>query len=647
MFDDFKDAWKVKHQKDYQSRRAKVQAALDELWLAGDQLEALHKNGNDSAKVPFKDARFEHKREAKRLEDADDLAKTDKLAAYKLLDEIKKAARTAAEAASKAREEKVYQDPSSRLQLDMGEGWQGPPAKVHPASIKGFDKLNKDEIEQATKEIGAKIKKGKQLLDDLMVHPEEYLDKQPELKEITDLMWYLRNKAEEMVGQAFEKGALSLPDSGNLLRGYLDRCQEVYNRYSSHMKAQQEKVGGSARAIDAYEGDIKTNPDALLPYGMNTMLVQSIKMDKTGEERLYIKLETESARLGAPSLGAMPKAYAQHGLDVDPQFAESRGDLDAATLPKSRPQNPEDMERTIEHGKNLVRKQKSRVKNLKRFAENEIGGDSKAVEKELVPRYEAIIKAVKKLDPALVDALKKGNYKKEVNEMAANLEAFTSLLEKQDLKEDQAKAVDEAMEEFDKYFKEKGLDQNAESRVMTEVVLTADALKPKGLTAESVAGELNDALKDLKERESEQISVANLQALANGARRTLQRAANFTAAKPVKAAVQLLQAELDKVSNEIELLKHLSPQTADKTLQAHRQKLKEITQRSAIADDPAFPKLDEAQEAYDKALQAAYDIMQLSHLAKNDVVQTQVKKLAKEADEFLNVVELIETISKT
>jgi hypothetical protein len=231
--------------------------------------------------------------------------------------------------------------------------------------------------------------------------------------------------------------------------------------------------------------------------------------------------------------------------------------------------------------------------------------------------------------------------------MAANLEAFTSLLEKQDLKEDQAKAVDEAMEEFDKYFKEKGLDQNAESRVMTEVVLTADALKPKGLTAESVAGELNDTLKDLKEREADQISVANLQAMANGARRTLQRAANFTAAKPVKAAVQLLQAELDKVSNEIELLKHLSPQTADKTLQAHRQKLKEITQRSAIADDPAFPKLDEAQEAYDKALQAAYDISQLSHLAKNDVVQTQVKKLAKEADEFLNVVELIETISKT
>ena len=117
-------------------------------------------------------------------------------------------------------------------------------------SIKGFDKLDEDAAEEAFRVVGEKLQNGKQLLDRLLTDPEYASDPDvaPALKDVTDLMWYLRNKAEESAGAAFEKGALSIPDDGNLLRGYFDRCTEVYNRYSSHIKAQQEKAGGIARA---------------------------------------------------------------------------------------------------------------------------------------------------------------------------------------------------------------------------------------------------------------------------------------------------------------------------------------------------------------------------------------------------------------
>lgn len=641
MFDKFKKAFKVKRTNDFNRRKGKVEAALAEILQAIDPLEALLDNGNESARLPLNAARSSHRALVDRLAQAEALVAGKPDEAYKLLKDIKKQAKLAAKAALKAREEKVFQDPGSRVELDMGDDWQGPAPKIHPAAIKGFETLSKAEIAQATKDIGDKIRNGKQLLDGLLTRPEDFLDKEPEIKEITDLMWYLRNKAEEMVGEPFEKGALSLPDNGNLLRGYLDRCQEVYNRYSSHIKAQQEKVGGSARAVDAYEGDIRTNPDSLLPYGMNTMLVQSMQIEGTGEQRLYVKLETESARLGAKSLTAMASAYAKYGLDVDPQFAESRGDVDFATLPQSRPQHEHDMERTKEHGKNLIIKQKSRIKGLKRFTENEIGGNKDTVGKELVPRYEAIVKVAKKLELD-VDLLKAGNYKKEVNEMIANLEAFTATLEAAELDNDGAAKLTRAFDEFTDYCIAKGLDQNAQSRVMTEVVLTSDFLAPDGVTGETVLRELTAKLEELGRRNPDELNPGTLQALANAARRSLQKAANFMASPGVKDAAAALQAEIDRVSNELELLRHIAPAAASRLLRERLTEMAELRRRSLLVDADDFPTPQEAQSAYDRALQIAHAISKFEHLGMQGEVQRLLNQVIAEADEFIDVIEAAE-----
>lgn len=641
MFEKFKAAWKVKRGTDYERRKGKVEAALHEVMKAAASLEVLGKNGNEGAQLAFNAAQSSHKALQDRMAQADKLVTTKPGDAYALLEDVKKQAKLAAKAAKTAREEKVFQDPTSRIQLDMGEDWDGEPPRVHPASIKGFEKLSKEEIEEATKEIGNKIKNGKRLLDDLLLNPEEYLDKEPELKEITDLMWYLRNKAEELVGQPFEKGALSLPDNGKLLRGYLDRCSEVYNRFSSHMKDQQKKVGGSARAVDFYEGDIKTNPDGLLPYGMNTMLVQSMTMDDTGEERLYVKLETESARLGAPSMGKMLGAYRQHGLDVDPQLEQSRGDIDFATLPESRERTPEDMHRTIEHGKNLVRKQKSRIKGLKRFTENEIDGNKKAVTKELLPKYEAIAKAAKKIKIPF-DALEQGAYKKEFNVMVSNIEAFTAVVAEQAIDGEEEDLLNAALDAFTDYCFSKGLHQNAESRVMTEAVLTTDFLKPKGLTAEKVASELRDQLAQLQRRVDDELGAAKLQALANGARRSMQKAGNFINVKTVKDAADALQAETDKIMQQIKALKALSPLTALDRLGDHVTKLEDISERAMYVDARNFPKSSEAQAAFDAASHTAFNIGEMQHLSDNVPVQKALKELTDALDEFGDVIEVIE-----
>lgn len=645
MFEKFKAAWKVKRGNDYERRKGKVETALHEVVKAAAPLEILGKNGNEGAQLAFNSAVSSHKALQDRMLQADKLVSTKPGDAYALLEDIKKQAKLAAEAAKTAREEKVFQDPSSRIQLDMGEDWDGDPPKVHPASIKGFENLSREEIAQATKEIGNKIKNGKRLLDDLLLHPEEFLDKDPELKEITDLMWYLRNKAEELVGAPFEKGALSLPDNGKLLRGYLDRCSEVYNRFSSHMKEQQKKVGGSARAVDFYEGDIKTNPDGLLPYGMNTMLVQSVTIDGTGEERLYVKLETESARLGAPSGKAMLGAKIRHNLEVDPQLQESRGDLDFATLPTSRERTPEDMHRTIEHGKNLIRKQKSRIKGLKRFTENEIGGNKDAVAKELLPKYEAIGKVAKKLGVPK-DLLEQGNYKKEFHLMVSNLGEFLDMMEDEelddDLDEEQEQQLDAALQAFYDYVDSKGMDQNAQSRVMTEAVLTTDFLKPQGLTAEKVAAELRDQLAQLQRRVDDELGAAKLQALANGARRSMQKAGNFITVKRVKDAADALQAETDKIMLQIKDLKTMEPRTAVDRLNVHVKRLEALSERAMLVDARDFPKSGEAHAAHEEARLTAFNIGEMEHLSDSEPVKKALKVLSEALEEFEDVIEVIE-----
>lgn len=634
MFETFKKAWGKKRTNDYERRKGKVEAALKEVEKAAAPLQALGRNGNQGAQLAYNSAVSSCKALQDRLVQADELADSQPGDAYKLLEDIKKQARLAAEAAETAREEKVYKDPSSRVELNMGDGWEGPAPKIHPAAIKGFDTLDAVEIEKATEVIGDKIKSGKRLLDDLLLNPEAYLDKDPELKDIADLMWYLRTKAEELVGEPFEKGALSLPDSGKLLRGYLDRCEEVYNRFSSHLKDQQKKVGGSARGIDFYEGDINENPDALLPYGMNTLLVQSMTIDATGEERVYIKLETEGSRRGTG--GA--KGFIQHGFDSEAQLLPTREGLDLASLPQNRPEVPEDVGRARHHAMNFLFKQKSRIKGLGRFTENEIDGDKDAVKDELVPRYQAVIDAAKKLKLA-TDALKQGNYKKEFHVMVSNIEAFTSALENDALgDEKKVKPLADALDAFADFAISKGMDKNAGSRAMTEAVLTTEFLKPKGVTADSVASDLEAELLRLKNRPADEHRVARLEALMNGPRLSLQRAANFMTVPQVKRVVAQLQAEIDLIAKQVSANKDNVVALAPQLFDTHFRELRVMSVRGELPTaDPEFPSVEEAEVVCRAAMEFAREVADSKLRFPEDDRQTALDG----AIELMNEVDLL------
>jgi hypothetical protein len=164
--------------------------------------------------------------------------------------------------------------------------------------VPGIEALLGQERDELLADVGKKIENGKQKFAALKnASPEQLATMQPSREDVADLMWYLRSVAEDNKGEPFMKGSLTLPDEGSKLRGYFDKCSEVYRRDSSHLKSQQKIEGQKARGIDFYDGGIGDSESRkkMLPYGMNTVLVQSVK---TGDkQRLFVKMETEGARV--------------------------------------------------------------------------------------------------------------------------------------------------------------------------------------------------------------------------------------------------------------------------------------------------------------------------------------------------------------
>jgi hypothetical protein len=661
---EFKKAFKVKAEKSakkkFDGRQHSVSGKIARLREARATLQFFVNKGNPRAPQRLADADkilVGLEREFAAAQALGAQAQYDE--AYEQLAPIKANAEKGLQYIVDARDELLFQDPNNLIEIKMGKDWKGPAPKVHPASIKGFDTLDEDAAEEAFRVVGKKLQNGRQLLDRLLTDPEYASDPDvaPALKDVTDLMWYLRNKAEESAGAAFEKGALSIPDDGNLLRGYFDRCTEVYNRYSSHIKAQQDKAGGTARAVDAYEGDIVENPDGLLPYSMNTMLVQSLKMEGTGEQRLYIKLETEGSRYGAPTASGATGGLLRptdkgkrKALEVDPQMQKDRADIDAATLPTSRDALPADMERTIEHGKNLVRTivgagHHGKLKGFKRFAEDAIDGKKADLVKDTP--YAAIVKAVAALGSSeLSGIVEDGNYKAEINQMVANLERLARIdvndylrpgVKSVDAKLD---AVNQGVAAFIQFLEAHGLSDNKESRVGSEVVLSADFLKPAGLDSPSIAAELLAKLKDMKQRDPEELLGSRLQGLIDAARSSMARAKNFLKDAAVRDAAEKLEQEVVAVRDQIARLTRFDAPWALGRLHDQTTAL-----QSKIDDfdaDVLNISAKQAQKLYDDALRAAFEVRQLGHLADDGAVTRAVEEVAARADSFIEVITELE-----
>jgi hypothetical protein len=414
LINSFKDAFKARKKKkeakelqativDYTRRKAKADAAMAKLAVAIDGLHDMRVDTTDFVR--------QKQRLQIQLDTIDANAPTDYKAAYKLLDTVKAAAYEQSKLAAKAYKETV-EDPQARVDVDVN----GKKMQIHPKSVPGFENLTRDQRTKALVTIGGKIETGKALVGALMDDPGAMLNQSPERENVTDMMWYLKSMAEEKAGEAFLKGTLTLPDEGYMIRGYLDRCTEVYNRLSSHMKDHQEKTGGSARGIDFYEGDVGFKDDGsidedkaklLMPYGMNTLLIQSFTIEGTGEQRLMLKMETEGARLGLRGTSL---------VDPDTIMAERE---DSLTVPQSRPIQPEDRERTIEHGKNAIKSivfKKHDDGGLRAFREDL--GKGKA--KEVLAAYTKCVDKSKKPCPQVYQALNKGDWKTNINVMCHN-----------------------------------------------------------------------------------------------------------------------------------------------------------------------------------------------------------------------------------
>ncbi len=183
--------------------------------------------------------------------------------------------------------------PGSPDPLEVGKGFL--PSRVPKGMTTG----------QLQKQVQEKINKGHELVSSLLdgtMEPGHACTKE----DVSNIMFYVQARGENMVKHGFRDGACTLPDPGQRIRKFLDTCPQSYQRDSSHITAFQFLPGAGHRGIDSY-GSGK-NFDTLLPHGMKTLLFGSIPRHeapplKMPEERLYLKLETHGAWLTKPRSG--------------------------------------------------------------------------------------------------------------------------------------------------------------------------------------------------------------------------------------------------------------------------------------------------------------------------------------------------------
>jgi tetratricopeptide (TPR) repeat protein len=268
-------------------RKAKCEQAIDELRKAITYLEA-----NNLAPPVLRTYKTALTRYEQALNTADRLAEKKPNDAFKSLETTKKQARISAKEAKT----EVKRVPMAVTSTDGKTA-----SKIYPNDVPGFSKMSDREREQTVKRIADKIGKGKDLFKQVQNNPKFLKQWAPTQEDVADVMWFLKNRAQESIGQAYERGAMTIPDEDGNMQALLDKCQEAYIRDSSHMRDQQKLEDGQARGIDFYEGMEDGNiadMDKLLPSGMRTVLYQKTTTAQ-GKKRLYVKMETESARIRA------------------------------------------------------------------------------------------------------------------------------------------------------------------------------------------------------------------------------------------------------------------------------------------------------------------------------------------------------------
>ncbi len=313
---------------------------------------------------------------------------------------------------------------------------------INNQMIRGYADMDDNERNQALQELEARMDAGKAAVDGIFGKGGAAAPPNPGLKEVGEVMWYLRMKAEDLSEGSFKKGAMTVPDPDGKLRDWLDKCGEVYIRDSSHLKEDNRKTGrandqlaqGNApRGMDFYAGrkDGKAQQDSELPYGMNTLLYQAFERDN--DKRLYIKLETEGSFFEAEELTTKGRVKHDDQIDQRSFRASDIGDfVGHATNYITGKKEPNALARHGETAKDIPQAVKDQYKKIYDAIENapdlhDLMGDIAdmiSIKDDLTKKQ----KAKKKLG-IKVDAKKK-KLVGEVQQMMKNLDAVQDKLNK-------------------------------------------------------------------------------------------------------------------------------------------------------------------------------------------------------------------------
>lgn len=427
--------------KNYEVRRAKCKAAIDELQ---DAVTHLRSHGAPAQQLDTY-AGILAALNAE-LEQADAKARKKPGDAFKALDDLKQRARESAVNAAKV----VKQVPMTARASDGRSS-----AKVFPNDVPGFAKMSQKEREEVVQQIAEKVGRGGDLMAQVRKNPKFIKMWAPTQEDVSDLMWFLKSRAQEHLGEAYERGAMTLPDPDGNLQALLDKCSEAYVRDSSHLKDQQKREGGQARGIDFYEGmsDGKIADLAkLLPSGMRTVLYQKMTTAQ-GDQRLYVKMETESARIRAKFWN--PSEFAREEV-------------------QSRPREFKDWGRSVLHLGNLI---KAKL-GLHQGEDKDLRGFREKLPGAVTSHIEAAKKEAKKTkNQDVIDALAglEKAAKGGVTQIWAHFEAMSEL--------QMDTAVYEHLAAMAQAIFDIAPDVDADKRIGEEVVLDLEDLEAKPVQA--------------------------------------------------------------------------------------------------------------------------------------------------------------------
>lgn len=545
----FKRAFQKKFgsaQKNYDIRRTKVTEALDELATAVGKLESTNHVEAGTYRTALVRLRG-------RALDADKQAKFDANAAFSALDPIKQDARDQARAATDLADESeaAARKRAKKTAMDVTLE-DGSKAKVFPNDIPGFDKLDDNAKQTMLETVARKISNGQRLLQDILDKDPKDL-KDPTPKDVTDFVWLLKSKAQETIGEPYERGAMTIPDKGNKIRAYLDRCPEVYGRDSSHFLEQQGKSGQQARGMDFYEGVDEESgqigdPDRLLPCGMRALLIQQLTMPggkSEDKERLYIKMETESAR-------------------YNPSFKATD-----STLPPSRPLRDGDKWNAVLHLGNLLKSNlglsQGEDPDLKKFKEEGVKDVTKKLKATLDYLKKKNPDAYRVLSPALSPSKLFVKSSVRVNEMLAGIERLSGM-KTIEIDAEAMKLIGAAFDALANSYDLSGKDITV--RAGGEVALFMDDLtgkKKQDIPEEDILGRIEEELAALEECERIE-DLDQLRVALTGAREALGDVRDLEVSrtsKRIQSSLRLFESKISDLATEVSRIEDEEADTID------------------------------------------------------------------------------------